>query len=266
MKGNPFPTIYALARVQQPATAPPYLWRDLQKWKVTMHRDGTCLVGNLSGESTGNLHAVELVVDGLRLMENPEGRQVKIRERDYQRLLRSYAAFYNQITGAYLTHTGNAKLDPPYQVVTCRRCGGEGRHSFNLVHADMCYGCGGTGRMVVDSKQRPLKATATLDTAHAGDILAMDFVLYLVEEIRWIAYQARESGSINQTVTVRRMIDAHVAQHERLGWVVDPSQFLLVDGKEVYGGVRVSAHPTEDIIGQLVQGPGLLSKEHPAEI
>src|SRR5260370_40502191 len=117
-----------------------------------MHRDGTCFVGSLFGESTRNLHAVERVVEGSRLLESPEGKQVKILERDYQRLLRKYHAFYGTQEDVDPRYAGNARLDPSYQVTTCRRCAGEGRHSFNLVHADLCYGCGGMGRMVVDAK------------------------------------------------------------------------------------------------------------------
>lgn len=32
-----------------------------------------------------------------------------------------------------------------FEIETCTRCGGSGKHSFNLMHADRCYGCGGTG-------------------------------------------------------------------------------------------------------------------------
>ena len=31
--------------------------------------------------------------------------------------------------------------------ITCTRCGGTGRHSFNLQHGNMCYGCSGSGKM-----------------------------------------------------------------------------------------------------------------------
>ena len=32
--------------------------------------------------------------------------------------------------------------------ITCRRCGGSGRFSWNPLHLDMCYGCGGAGYTV----------------------------------------------------------------------------------------------------------------------
>jgi hypothetical protein len=33
----------------------------------------------------------------------------------------------------------------PFETVTCSRCGGSGKFSFNLMHGDMCYGCSGSG-------------------------------------------------------------------------------------------------------------------------
>jgi len=33
---------------------------------------------------------------------------------------------------------------------TCPRCGGSGKYSFNLMHGSMCYGCKGTGYVMVD--------------------------------------------------------------------------------------------------------------------
>lgn len=34
--------------------------------------------------------------------------------------------------------------------VPCRRCGGSGKFSYNLIHGNMCYGCRGTGYQMVD--------------------------------------------------------------------------------------------------------------------
>lgn len=33
-----------------------------------------------------------------------------------------------------------------FETTECGRCGGCGRYSFNMIHGDTCYGCGGTGR------------------------------------------------------------------------------------------------------------------------
>lgn len=34
--------------------------------------------------------------------------------------------------------------------VTCTRCDGSGKFSYNLMHGDMCYGCGGKGYVIRD--------------------------------------------------------------------------------------------------------------------
>lgn len=34
--------------------------------------------------------------------------------------------------------------------VPCRRCGGSGKYSYNLIHGTKCYGCNGTGFQMVD--------------------------------------------------------------------------------------------------------------------
>ena len=34
--------------------------------------------------------------------------------------------------------------------VPCRRCGGSGEYSYNLIHGTMCYGCMGKGYQMVD--------------------------------------------------------------------------------------------------------------------
>lgn len=33
----------------------------------------------------------------------------------------------------------------PFETVTCSRCGGSGKYSYNMMHGDMCYGCSGIG-------------------------------------------------------------------------------------------------------------------------
>lgn len=34
--------------------------------------------------------------------------------------------------------------------VPCRRCGGSGKFSYNVIHGTMCYGCRGTGYQMID--------------------------------------------------------------------------------------------------------------------
>jgi hypothetical protein len=91
----------------------------------------------------------------------------------------------------------------------CPRCIGTGKHSFNLKDGEVCYGCGGTGMVTVTPKgQKKVKATCTsLYKAVKSDILEVDYILYRVEEIRWIAYRLKNEMPINQQIKVTRMVD-----------------------------------------------------------
>jgi len=40
-----------------------------------------------------------------------------------------------------------------FPVQECTRCHGSGKHSYNDVHLDTCYGCGGSGWKVIKSAQ-----------------------------------------------------------------------------------------------------------------
>ena len=35
-----------------------------------------------------------------------------------------------------------------FETTECSRCGGSGRYSWNAIHGDRCYGCGGTGTVL----------------------------------------------------------------------------------------------------------------------
>jgi hypothetical protein len=54
-----------------------------------------------------------------------------------------------------------------FEITTCGRCCGTGKYSFNLMHGDRCYGCGGSGKIFtkrgsaarlfyVESQKRPI--------------------------------------------------------------------------------------------------------------
>lgn len=53
---------------------------------------------------------------------------------------------------------------------TCNRCGGTGHHQFNQVHGTVCYGCSGTGTVLVDlaALARRKAAQASRDAAQAS--------------------------------------------------------------------------------------------------
>lgn len=44
--------------------------------------------------------------------------------------------------------------------ITCTRCNGSGKFSFNLMHGTMCYGCRGAGAIQVERKAHARKVAA----------------------------------------------------------------------------------------------------------
>ena len=54
--------------------------------------------------------------------------------------------------------------------ITCTRCNGSGKFSFNLTHGTMCYGCRGSGAIQVERKAhaRKMAAKAKREAEHAA--------------------------------------------------------------------------------------------------
>lgn len=132
----------------------------------------------------------------------------------------------------------------------CGRCGGSGRHSFNLRDLDMCYGCGGSGRVLATPKgQKAIRPTAALQDCKAGDIIKFQMVLYRVNRIQWCKPTTRG----NQAVRVTRLVDDKAfilyrsATHECVqgyGCTSDPS------GTKTYYPSARWIEVTPDMIGQ----------------
>ena len=83
----------------------------------------------------------------------------------------------------------------------CTRCSGTGKHSFNAVHGDMCYGCNGKGWVYTTPKgQKKIKPTATLATCKVGDIVEINKRIVEITSIRWIKATWRGYDFFNQVV------------------------------------------------------------------
>lgn len=60
-------------------------------------------------------------------------------------------------------------------MITCSRCNGLGKHSFNTVDGDVCYGCWGKGKVpdkktqAVINKEQFAKLTSAITTAIAAN-------------------------------------------------------------------------------------------------
>lgn len=135
----------------------------------------------------------------------------------------------------------------------CKRCGGSGRYSFNLMDLDRCYGCDGTGRVLATPKgQKAIKPTCTdYRKAKAADLLKHGPVLYHVVEVRWIRLQyTRGRGWANQQLKLTRLVDGKTMYMKRL------YEKITILEQLPYGGTRGTSEmiePSEEMIGQLAE-------------
>lgn len=80
----------------------------------------------------------------------------------------------------------------------CGRCGGSGKYSFNLMHGDSCYGCGGSG---VRLTKRGRVAQAFLDAMRirpASEVKVGDLIEFDIYFCRFFArVESIEPDTIN---------------------------------------------------------------------
>ena len=63
-----------------------------------------------------------------------------------------------------------------FESEVCKRCGGSGKFSFNLMHGDVCYGCQGTGRQLTKRGKKAAQffedsMTAPVETLVVGQAI-----------------------------------------------------------------------------------------------
>lgn len=68
---------------------------------------------------------------------------------------------------------------PVFEHVTCCRCFGSGKHSYNQMHGDRCYGCGGKGVVLTKRGQAAQQFLDNLrsrpvDELNVGDLVYID--------------------------------------------------------------------------------------------
>jgi len=82
-----------------------------------------------------------------------------------------------------------------FETESCGRCCGSGKFSFNLMHGDRCYGCGGTG---IKLSKRGLAANNFFQASmqrHAGEIKVGEFIK------TWIVLGGRDVWCIVESIT-----------------------------------------------------------------
>lgn len=65
-----------------------------------------------------------------------------------------------------------------FEKTSCGRCGGGGRYSFNLMHGDRCYGCGGTGLALTKRGKAARAKLLELQQRPVADLKVGEFVWY----------------------------------------------------------------------------------------
>jgi hypothetical protein len=101
-------------------------------------------------------------------------------------------------TASIATDSGDRQMGFLFETKSCSRCGGSGRYSFNLMHGDKCYGCGGSG---LQHTKRGANACAffhkslekPLSEIKVGDYILFDTSMLGGPE-KWCKVEAIEAG------------------------------------------------------------------------
>lgn len=67
---------------------------------------------------------------------------------------------------------------PVFEHEVCGRCCGTGKYSFNLIHGDRCYGCGGSGYKLTKRGHAAQQYLNTLRTRNASEVNVGDLILF----------------------------------------------------------------------------------------
>jgi hypothetical protein len=65
-----------------------------------------------------------------------------------------------------------------FEKTSCGRCGGGGKYSFNLMHGDRCYGCGGSGLALTKRGKAARAKLLELQQRPVPDLKVGEFVWY----------------------------------------------------------------------------------------
>lgn len=81
------------------------------------------------------------------------------------------------------------------ETISCNRCGGSGRYSFNQIHGSRCYGCQGTGKVYTKrgaEAHRYLEALRSkrADAFMVGELVRHDIVTPYASARVWATVQS----------------------------------------------------------------------------
>jgi hypothetical protein len=82
-----------------------------------------------------------------------------------------------------------------FETETCGRCCGSGKYSFNLMHGDRCYGCGGTGLRFTKRGLAAKNFFAQSMKRAAGDIKVGEYIK------TWVVLGGRDVWCVVESIT-----------------------------------------------------------------
>lgn len=112
---------------------------------------------------------------------------------------------------------------PIFEHTTCSRCNGSGKHSFNLMHGDRCYGCGGTGYKLTKRGRAASEHLKMLRSRPASEVKVGDLVRFDMY------FFACFSTVTNVTVQPNGLISIGAVRAktgEPIGMIVDPAKMI----------------------------------------
>lgn len=130
-----------------------------------------------------------------------------------------------------------------FETEPCGRCGGSGRYSYNQMHGDRCYGCGGTG---IRLSKRGAAAKAYyhgLITKKLSDIKIGDQILTFIGLSAgryWQIVTAIEQDELNKG---QNRVNVHLKRkgETQVYGMFNDSEVLSVSGKEEQEKARQAA-------------------------
>jgi hypothetical protein len=109
-----------------------------------------------------------------------------------------------------------------YEIKTCGRCGGSGRHSYCSVHADVCFGCNGKGHVLT---------SAGVKASQAVDKLVKELCSVTPEEALGKRIYNRFLSAVKQGATVQtveRRENSVVLGFRGVNVVINPTDKVVV--------------------------------------
>lgn len=96
------------------------------------------------------------------------------------------------------------KLD--LEKTTCSRCCGSGKYSYNMMHGDRCYGCGGTGIALTKRGKAARAKLIELQQRPVADLKVGEFLWYdpypMGGKVGWYTINSIKPDTLNDGMVI----------------------------------------------------------------